>query len=64
MNKNTKVEITYPSNFCWEHSMSVLGLTEGMTEEELTAKIADFVNSDDIDVNYIPETNTLSIYVA
>jgi hypothetical protein len=42
--------------------MSDLGYTEGMTEEEFNAKIADFINSDDFETRYIPETNELKVY--
>ena len=38
MNKDTQVEIIYPSNFWWKHTMSEIGYTEGMTEEEFNAK--------------------------
>jgi hypothetical protein len=62
MNKDTQVEITFPSNRFWELSMSDLGYTEGMTEEEFNAKIADFINSDDFETRYIPGTNELKIY--
>lgn len=62
MNKNTAVEIIYPSNFWWKHTMSEIGYTEGMSEEELNAKIADFLNNDDFETWYIPETNELKIY--
>jgi hypothetical protein len=62
MNKDTQVEIIYPSSFWWKHTMSEIGYTEGMTEEEFNAKIADFINSDDFDTRYIPETNELKIY--
>ena len=47
MNKNTTVELTFSTNRFWELSMSDLGYTEGMTEEQFNAKIADFINSDD-----------------
>ena len=33
-----------------------------MTEEEFNAKIADFLNNDDFETKYIPETNKLEIY--
>jgi len=62
MNKDTQVEIIYPSEFWWKHTMSDLGYTEGMTEEELNAKIADFINSDEFETRYIPETNELKVY--
>ncbi len=62
MNKNTAVELTFSTNRFWELSMSDLGYTEGMTEEEFNAKIADFINSDDFETRYIPETNKLEIY--
>ena len=62
MNKDTQVEIIYPSEFWWKHTMSEIGYTEGMTEEDFNAKIADFINSDDFDTRYIPETNELKIY--
>ena len=62
MNKNTTVELTFSTNRFWELSMSDLGYTEGMTELEFTAKIADFLNDDDIEVEYYPETNKLKIY--
>ena len=62
MNKNTTVELTFSTNRFWELSMSDLGYTEGMTELEFTAKIADFLNNDDIEVEYYPETNKLKIY--
>ena len=62
MNKNTIVELTFSTNRYWELSMSDLGYTEGMTELEFTAKIADFLNNDDIEVEYYPETNKLKIY--
>ena len=62
MNKNTTVELTFSTNRYWELSMSDLGYTEGMTELEFTAKIADFLNDDDIEVEYYPETNKLKIY--
>lgn len=42
--------------------MSDLGYTEGMTEEELNAKIADFINTDEFETRYIPETNELKVY--
>ena len=42
--------------------MSDLGYTEGMTEEELNAKIADFINSDEFETRYSPETNELKVY--
>ena len=42
--------------------MSEIGYTEGMSEEELNAKIADFLNNDDFETWYIPETNELKIY--
>jgi hypothetical protein len=42
--------------------MSDLGYTEGMTEEEFNAKIADFINSDDFETRFIEETNKLEIY--
>ncbi len=62
MNKDTKVEIIYPSEFWWKHTMSDLGYAEGMTEEEFNAKIADFINSDDFETRYIAETNELKVY--
>ena len=62
MNKNTTVELTFSTNRYWELSMSDLGYTEGMTELEFTAKIADFLNNDDIEVWYDPETNKLKVY--
>jgi len=62
MNKNTTVELEFSTNRFWEVSMSDLGYTEGMTELEFTAKIADFLNDDDIEVEYYPETNKLKIY--
>ena len=62
MNKDTQVEIIYPSDFWWKHTMAEVGYTEGMTEEEFNVKIADFINSDDFDTRYIPETNELKIY--
>ena len=62
MNKNTTVELTFSTNRFWELSMSDLGYTEGMTELEFTAKIADFLNNDDIEVWYDPETNKLKVY--
>ena len=62
MNKNTTVELEFSTNRFWELSMSDLGYTEGMTELEFTAKIADFLNDDDIEVEYYPETNKLKIY--
>ena len=62
MNKDTKVELEFSTNRFWEVSMSDLGYTEGMTELEFTAKIADFLNDDDIEVEYYPETNKLKIY--
>ncbi len=62
MNKDTKVEIIYPSEFWWKHTMSDLGYAEGMTEEEFIAKIADFINSDDFETRYIAETNELKVY--
>ena len=62
MNKDTQVELTFSSNRFWELSMSDLGYAEGMTEEEFNAKIADFINSDDFETSYIPETNQLKIY--
>ena len=34
MNKDTKVELEFSTNRFWELSMSDLGYTEGMTEEE------------------------------
>ena len=61
MNKDTQVEIIYPSEFWWKHTMSELGYTEGMTEEEFNAKIADFINSDDFETKYNPESNKLEI---
>ena len=42
--------------------MSEIGYTEGMTEEEFNAKIADFINSDDFETRYIAETNELKVY--
>jgi hypothetical protein len=42
--------------------MSDLGYTEGMTEEEFNAKIADFLNNDDFETRFIEETNKLEIY--
>jgi hypothetical protein len=62
MNKDTQVELTFSTNRFWELSMSDLGYTEGMTEEQFNAKIADFINNDDFEINYIPETNKLEIY--
>ena len=62
MNKDTQVELEFSTNRFWELSMSDLGYTEGMTEEEFNAKIADFLNNDDIEVEYDPETNKLKIY--
>ena len=62
MNKDTQVELEFSTNRFWEVSMSDLGYTEGMTELEFTAKIADFLNDDDIEVEYYPETNKLKIY--
>ena len=62
MNKDTQVELTFSTNRFWEVSMSDLGYTEGMTELEFTAKIADFLNDDDIEVEYYPETNKLKVY--
>jgi len=62
MNKNTTVELTFSTNRFWELSMSDLGYAEGMTEEQFNAKIADFINSDDFETKYIPETNKLEIY--
>ena len=62
MNKDTKVELEFSTNRFWEVSMSDLGYTEGMTELEFTAKIADFLNDDDIEVEYYPETNKLKVY--
>jgi len=62
MNKDTQVELEFSTNRFWELSMSDLGYTEGMTELEFTAKIADFLNDDDIEVEYYPETNKLKIY--
>ena len=38
MNKNTTVELTFSTNRFWELSMSDLGYTEGMTEEEFNAR--------------------------
>ena len=35
---------------------------EMMTEEEFNAKIADFINSDEFETRYIPETNELKVY--
>ena len=61
MNKDTQVEIIYPSEFWWKHTMSEIGYTEGMTEEEFNAKIADFINSDDFETKYNPESNKLEI---
>ena len=61
MNKDTQVEIIYPSEFWWKHTLSELGYTEGMTEEEFNAKIADFINSDDFETKYNPESNKLEI---
>ena len=61
MNKDTQVELEFSTNRFWEVSMSDLGYTEGMTELEFTAKIADFLNDDDIEVEYYPETNKLKI---
>ena len=62
MNKDTQVELEFSTNRFWEVSMSDLGYTEGMTELEFTAKIADFLNDDDIEVEYYPETNKLKVY--
>ena len=62
MNKDTQVELEFSTNRFWEVSMSDLGYTEGMTELEFTAKIADFLNNDDIEVWYEPETNKLKVY--
>ena len=62
MNKDTKVEIIYPSEFWWKHTMSDLGYAEGMAEEEFNAKIADFINSDEFETRYITETNELKVY--
>jgi len=62
MNKDTQVELTFSTNRFWELSMSDLGYTEDMTEEEFNAKIADFINSDDFEIRYIPETNELKVY--
>jgi len=62
MNKDTQVELTFSTNRFWELSMSDLGYIEGMTEEQFNAKIADFINNDDFEINYIPETNKLEIY--
>ena len=62
MNSNTKVEIIYPSDFCWNHTMSEIGYAEGMSESDFNAKIADFINSDDFDTRFIPETNELKVY--
>ncbi len=62
MNKNTTVELTFSTNRFWELSMSDLGYAEGMTEEEFNAKIADFINNDEFEITYIPETNKLEIY--
>ena len=61
MNKDTQVELTFSTNRFWNLSMSDLGYTEGMTEEEFNAKIAVFINSDDFETKYIPETNKLEI---
>jgi hypothetical protein len=62
MNKNTTVEITFSTNRFWELSMSDLGYTEGMTEQEFNAKIADFLNNDDFETRFIEETNELKVY--
>jgi hypothetical protein len=62
MNKNTTVEITFSTNRFWELSMSDLGYTEGMTEVEFNAKIADFLNNDDFETRFIEETNQLKVY--
>ena len=62
MNKDTKVELEFSTNRFWNLSMSDLGYTEGMTEEEFFAKIADFINSDEFETRYIPETNELKVY--
>ena len=62
MNKDTKVELTFSTNRFWELSMSDLGYTEGMTEEQFNAKIADFLNNDDFETRFIEETNKLEIY--
>jgi hypothetical protein len=62
MNKDTQVEIIYPSNFWWKHTMSDIGYAEGMTEEELNAKISDFLNNDEFETWFIPESNELKIY--
>ena len=62
MNKDTQVELTFSSNRFWELSMSDLGYTEGMTEEQFNAKIADFLNNDDFETRFIEETNKLEIY--
>lgn len=62
MNKDTQVELTFSTNRFWNLSMSDLGYIEGMTEEEVNAKIADFINSDDFETKYISETNKLEVY--
>ena len=62
MNKDTQVELTFSTNRFWELSMSDLGYTEGMTEEQFNAKIADFLNNDDFETRFIEETNKLEIY--
>ena len=62
MNKDTQVELTFSTNRFWELSMSDLGYTEGLTEEEFNAKIADFINSDDFETRFIEENNKLEIY--
>jgi hypothetical protein len=62
MNTNTTVEIIYPSNFWWKHTMSELGYTEGMTEEQFNAKVADFLNNDEFEIWFIEETNELKVY--
>ena len=42
--------------------MSEIGYVEGMSESDFNAKIADFINSDDFDTRFIPETNELKVY--
>ena len=62
MENTTISQFVSSTNRFWELSMSDLGYTEGMTEEEFNAKIADFINSDDFETRYIPETNELKVY--
>jgi len=62
MNKDTQVELTFSTNRFWNLSMSDLGYTEGMTEEQFNAKVADFLNNDEFEIWFIEETNELKVY--